>query len=70
MSYYKPKWLVWAGMLFSALNSASSPLMGYFLGKILFAYALYPSEDFYTQRDLYCGLFLMLSFVVGIFTMS
>lgn len=67
MTYYKPKWLAWVGLFFSALNSAANPLFGFFLGKILFAYAMYPASGFYTQRDLYCGLFLMLAFAIAIF---
>ena len=48
MTYYTPKWLAWAGLLCSALTGGVTPLFGFFAGKLLFTFPLFPRPDFYT----------------------
>jgi len=66
MSYYSPKWLAFLGVLVSVVNSFGFPLWGLLYAKLLFIMMAPNSPTFEHDRGLYCGLFLLLCFFIGL----
>lgn len=59
MGYYSPKWMAVIGMLLAFINSVASPLFGFLFAKILFV-MMNPVLDT-SERDFWCGMFLLLA---------
>ena len=68
MSYYSPKWLAYAGIVVSIINSFSFPVYGFIFSKILFVMMAVNSPTFVHDRNFWCGMFLILVFLIGIFS--
>ena len=63
LSNYSPGWLIYAGLVASAINSSVPSLMGLFLASMLFVLMQFPDPEFYEGTKLWCGLYLGLSFM-------
>ena len=68
MSYYSPKWVAALAIFCSCVNSVASPLFGFILSKLLFVMMMPESPKFEDDRNFWCGMFLVLAFVIGIFS--
>ena len=68
MKNYSPKWLAACGMLISVINGWSFPIYGLLFGNILFVMLVPQLPTFGSNRDFYCGMFLLEAIVMGIVT--
>lgn len=66
MQYYSPKWLAVVGLFVSFINGFAFPIYGLLFADILFVMMIPQSPSFKSDRDLYCGLFLLEAFMIGI----
>lgn len=73
MEYYSPKWLSYAGFLFSVLGSLAMPLFGFVLSRYIFLLAKFDnpqnySNDIYFARDVWTGIFVAICVGIGLNT--
>ena len=67
MGYYNPKWLAWSGILASIINSFAFPVYGFLFAKILFVMMDPYSPTYDRDRNFWCGMFLLLCVLLGLF---
>jgi hypothetical protein len=67
MSYYYPKWMAVVAFLVSFINAFTFPIYGLIYAKILFVMMSFnlPNNNFYADRDFWCGMFLIEVFLLG-----
>jgi ABC-type multidrug transport system fused ATPase/permease subunit len=68
MSYYYPKWMAVIALFVSFINAFSFPIYGLIYAKLLFVMMSFnlPNNNFYEDRDFWCGMFLIEVFVLGL----
>jgi ATP-binding cassette subfamily B (MDR/TAP) protein 1 len=67
MGYYSPKTIGFLAFFIALINSAAMPVFGYLLSKILFVIMNPASLTFVDDRNFWCGMILLLTFVMSIF---
>jgi ABC-type multidrug transport system fused ATPase/permease subunit len=68
MSYYNPKWLAYLGFVTSGINAFAFPIFGLIFSKILFIMMVPSDPNYKSNRDFWCGMFLLESCLIGLFS--
>lgn len=73
MQYYSPKWLSYAGFVFSVFSSLALPLFGFVLSRYIFLLAKIDnpqdySNDIYFARNVWTGIFVAICVGIGLTT--
>ena len=66
MSHYYPSWMAVLGVFVSIVNSFSFPVYGLIYAKLLFIMMQPQSPNYHHDRDLWCGMFLILVVMIGV----
>jgi ATP-binding cassette, subfamily B (MDR/TAP), member 1 len=66
MSFYSPLWLGLFGIVVSIVNAFGFPIYGMIYAKLLFVLMVPFRPDYQEERDYWCGMFLLLVFMIGI----
>lgn len=70
MGFYRPIYLTWVGVLISVICALSWPAYGLIYSKLLFVMMSFSNPFYHTfseDRAFYCGMFLLLIGLMGIF---
>ncbi|CDW75981.1 abc transporter [Stylonychia lemnae] len=67
MKYYKPNYKVFLAFVATFLNSFSYPIQGYVFSKVCFVMLGFQSPTFVEERNTWCGSFMAITFIIGLF---
>lgn len=67
MSFYHPQWMAYAVYLITVLNAFSFPIYGLIFSKIMQIMLVPQAKNFISDRNFWCGMFIILCFGMAIF---